>query len=257
MNVRTATVLEVDQDVQTARTAARGILAAASNLRTADAGDLLARAKRVAAIAAEHAAAVDRDSRFPDEAIAAARAERLLGIAVPHELGGEGASTAEIIDICYTLGRACASTAMIYAMHQTKAACLVRHGRSSPWYQLLLRRLGSEQLLFASSTTEGQNGGDVRNSAAPITRNGSRIGLERQATVISYGKAADAVVTTARRAADSASSDQVLVTFLKQDYTLQPLVGWDAFGMRGTCSEGFKLVASGSSEQIVPVDYDK
>jgi acyl-CoA dehydrogenase len=257
MNVRTATVLEVDQDVQTARTAARGILAAASNLRTADAGDLLARAKRVAAIAAEHAAAVDRDSRFPDEAIAAARAERLLGIVVPHELGGEGASNAEIIDICYTLGRACASTAMIYAMHQTKAACLVRHGRSSPWYQLLLRRLGSEQLLFASSTTEGQNGGDVRNSAAPITRSGSRIGLERQATVISYGKAADAIVTTARRAADSASSDQVLVTFLKQDYTLEPLVGWDAFGMRGTCSEGFKLVASGSSEQIVPVGYDK
>jgi len=257
MNVRTAKVLEVDQDVQTARSAARGILAAASNLRAADAGDLLARAKRVAAIAAEHAATVDRDSRFPDEAVAAARTERLLGIAVPRELGGEGASIAEIIDICYTLGRACASTAMIYAMHKTKVACLVRHGRSSPWYQLLLRRLGSEQLLFASSTTEGQSGGDVRNSAAPITRNGSRIGLERQATVISYGKAADAVVTTARRAADSGSSDQVLVTFLKQDYTLEPLVGWDAFGMRGTCSEGFKLVASGSSEQIVPVSYDK
>ncbi|MGB6504858.1 MAG: acyl-CoA dehydrogenase family protein, partial [Xanthobacteraceae bacterium] len=205
----------------------------------------------------EHAAAVDRDSRFPEEAMAAIRAERLLGIAVPRELGGEGASITEIIDICYALGRACASTAMIYAMHQTKVACLVRHGRGSPWYQLLLRRLGSEQLLFASSTTEGQSGGDVRNSAAAITRNGSRIRLERQATVISYGKAADAIVTTARRGADSASSDQVLVTFLKQDYTLEPLVGWDAFGMRGTCSEGFKLVASGSGEQIVPVSYDK
>ncbi|MGC1328305.1 MAG: acyl-CoA dehydrogenase family protein [Xanthobacteraceae bacterium] len=257
MNVRTATVLEVDQDVQTARTAARGILAAASNLRADAAGELPARAKRVAAIAAEHAAAVDRDSRFPEEAMAAIRAERLLGIAVPRELGGEGASITEIIDICYALGRACASTAMIYAMHQTKVACLVRHGRGSPWYQLLLRRLGSEQLLFASSTTEGQSGGDVRNSAAAITRNGSRIRLERQATVISYGKAADAIVTTARRGADSASSDQVLVTFLKQDYTLEPLVGWDAFGMRGTCSEGFKLVASGSGEQIVPVSYDK
>ncbi len=257
MNVRTATVLEVDQDVKAARSAARGILGAASNLRAADAGDLPTRAKKVAAIAAEHAAAVDRDSRFPDEAMAAARAERLLGIAVPRELGGEGASTAAIIDICYTLGRACASTAMIYAMHQTKVACLVRHGRGSPWYQLLLRRLANEQLLFASSTTEGQNGGDLRNSAAPITRDGSRIGLERQATVISYGKAADAIVTTARRAADAASSDQVLITLLKQDYTLEPLVGWDAFGMRGTCSEGFRLVASGSSEQIVPVSYDK
>ena len=27
--------------------------------------------------------------------------------------------------------------------------------------------------------------------------------------------------------------------------------------MRGTCSEGFKLAASGSSEQILPVSYDK
>ena len=49
------------------------------------------------------------------------------------------------------------------------------------------------------------------------------------------------------------SSDQVLVAFLKDDYTLEPLVGWDALGMRGTCSDGFKLVASGASEQILPV----
>ena len=98
MNARTATVLEVEQDVQTARNAARGILTAAGNLRAAGAADLVRRAERVAAVAAEHAAAVDRDSRFPDKAIAAARAERLLGIAVPPELGGEGASIAEIVD---------------------------------------------------------------------------------------------------------------------------------------------------------------
>ena len=55
------------------------------------------------------------------------------------------------------LGRDCASTAMIYAMHQTKVACLVRHGRGSAWHQRLLRRLCAEQLLLASSTTEGQS----------------------------------------------------------------------------------------------------
>jgi len=257
MNARSATVLEVDKDVQTARKAARGILAAAGNLHAAGRADLIARAGKVAAIATAHAAAVDRDSRFPEEAIAAARAERLLGIAVPRELGGEGAGISEIIDVCYALGRACASTAMIYAMHQTKVACLTRHGRSSAWHQLFLRRLCNEQLLLASSTTEGQGGGDVRNSAAAIERDGARIALERQATVISYGKAADGIVTTARRSADAASSDQVLVAFLKQDYTLEPLSGWDAFGMRGTCSEGFKLAASGSSDQILPVSYDK
>jgi acyl-CoA dehydrogenase len=257
MNARTVAVLEADQDVQAARQATRGILIAASNFPAMNAVDLRSRIEKVAAVAAAHATAVDRESRFPQEAIAAARAERLLGIAVPRELGGEGAGIAEIADVCYALGRACASTAMIYAMHQTKVACIVRHGQGNAWHQLLLRRLANEQLLLASSTTEGQSGGNVRNSSAPIERDGSRISLKRQATVISYGKAADGIVTTARRSAEAASSDQILVAFLKQDYTLEPVSGWDAFGMRGTCSEGFKLSASGSSEQILPVSYDK
>ena len=262
MKARTATLLEVDQDVETVRHATRGLVTAANNLSAAGAVDLRVRTEKVASVAAAHAAAVDRESRLPEEAVAAARIERLFGIAVPKEFGGEGAGIAAVADVCYALGRACASTAMIYAMHQTKVACIVRHfenseGQSSGWHQLLLRRLAGEQLLLASSTTEGQSGGDVRNSAAPIERKGARISLERQATVISYGKAADGIVTTARRSADAASSDQVLVAFLRADYTLEPLSGWDAFGMRGTCSEGFNLVASGTSEQILPIGYDK
>jgi acyl-CoA dehydrogenase len=112
-------------------------------------------------------------------------------------------------------------------------------------------------MLLASSTTEGNRGGDVRNSAAPIEMHDSHIRLERAATVISYGEAAEGVVTTARRSADAASGDQVLVVFLKENYTLERMIGWDALGMRGTCSGGFKLVASGASEQILPVGYDE
>jgi len=92
----------------------------------------------------------------------------------------------------------------------------------------------------------------VRSSEAPIERSGSRISLERRATVISYGANADAIVTTARRAADAAASDQVLVVFLKEDYSLEPLVAWDTLGMRGTCSAGFTLRAGGDSDQILP-----
>jgi acyl-CoA dehydrogenase len=253
MNLRTATL----QGVPTSKDQARGKLIAGALAHAAGAPDFASRAEQVAAVAAEHAAAVDGNSRFPAEAIAAARAARLMGVAVPRELGGEGASISDVMDVCYVLGRACASTAMVYAMHQTKVACVVRHGKGSAWHQLLLRRLCTEQMLLASSTTEGQGGGDVRNSAAPIERHDARIALERQATVISYGEAADGLVTTARRSPDAASADQVLVVFLKQDYTLQRLCGWDALGMRGTCSGGFKLVASGKSEQILPVSYDK
>ena len=243
------------QGVPGASAVVRGKVAAGSV--APGAASLASRAEKVAAVAAEHAVAVDRDSRFPAEAMAAARAERRMGIAVPRELGGEGAGIGDVLDVCYVLGRACAATAMVYAMHQTKVACLARHGSGSAWHRLLLRRLCNDQMLLASSTTEGQSGGDVRNSAAPIERQDSRIALERQATVISYGEAADGIVTAARRAADAPSTDQVLVVFLKQDYALERLSGWDALGMRGTCSGGFMLVASGTSEQILPVSYDK
>ena len=127
------------------------------------------------------------------------------------QFGGDGASISDVTDMCYTLGRACSSTAMIFAMHQTKVACLVRHGRGSAWHETLMRRVAAEQLLLASSTTEGQDGGNVRSSAAAVERDGASISLVRNATVISYGAQADGIVTIARRAADAAASDQVLV----------------------------------------------
>src|SRR5579883_216708 len=235
---------------------ARGLLIAEAR-GAAGAESVAARIEKVAATASAHAVAVDREARFPIEAMAAARAERLLGIGVPREFDGEGAGIADLADICYALGRVCASTALIYAMHQTKVACIARHGRASAWHQSLLRRICSEQMLLASSTTEGERGGDIRNSAAAVERHGDRISLERNATVISYGEAADGIVTTARRSAEAANADQVLVVLLKQDYRLERQIAWDALGMRGTCSAGFKLIASAAAEQIVPARYEE
>jgi len=54
---------------------------------------------------------------------------------------------------------------------------------------------------------------------------------------------ADGIVTTARRAADAAGSDQVLLVLLKADYTLERLQAWDTLGMRGTHSEGSRCGA--------------
>jgi acyl-CoA dehydrogenase len=254
MNVQSTTAQD-HRAAQVAKVAGAEIAELAAT-RTA-AADLRARTDAVAATAAANAVAVDRDARFPQEAIAAARSQRLLGITVPHDLGGEGASISDVVDVCYSLGRACASTAMIYAMHQTKVALVARHGRNSAWHERLLRRLASEQLLLASSTTEGQGGGDVRKSSAPIEQQGDRIALERSAMVISYGEQADGIVTTARRSSEASTSDQVLVVFLKEDYALERLVGWDTLGMRGTCSSGFKLKATGGSEQILPQAYER
>ncbi len=215
------------------------------------------RAEAAAAVAAEHATAVDRDARFPGEAIAALKRHRLLGMAVPREFGGEGASMADVADVCFKLGRACSSAAMVFAMHQIKVACVMRHACGSAWHEAMLRRLCDEQMLLASSTTEGQNGGNVRSSAAAIeSETDDAIVLDRESTVISYGAEADGIVTTARRSSEAAGSDQVLVVLLREHYRLEPVLQWDTLGMRGTCSAGFRLRARGSADQVLPVAYE-
>ncbi len=214
--------------------------------------DFTARAAQVAAIAARHADEADRDARFPAEAIAALRDARLLGMAIPREFGGDGASIHDVMEVCYALGRACSATAMIFAMHQVKIACIVRHGRGQDWMDAMMRRIADAQLLMGSSTTEGNNGGNVRSSAAAAEISDGRFTLLRDASVISYGAECDGIVTTARRAVDASTSDQVLVVLRKEDYKLEITQGWDTLGMRGTRSTGFKLEASGVPEQILP-----
>jgi acyl-CoA dehydrogenase len=210
-----------------------------------------------ATVAAAEADDVDQKGRFPTEAIDAARVHKLLGAQIPVRFGGFGASIYDVTEMCYTLGRACSSAAMIFAMHQTKVACLVRHGTGSDYHEKLMRRVAAEQMLLASSTTEGQNGGNIRSSAAAVEHNAAEITLVRNATVISYGAQADGIVTIARRADNAVASDQVLLAITKDDYTLTPSMGWETLGMRGTCSAGFELKVRAPADRIFPESYEK
>ncbi|RDJ09683.1 acyl-CoA dehydrogenase family protein [Rhizobium grahamii] len=217
--------------------------------------DLAARVARVAAIAAKHADSVDFDGRFPHEAVGAMRAERLLGIQIPRQFGGEGATIAEIAELCSMLGQACAAAAMVFAMHHIKLCSLVEHGGESEWHRTFMRRVAVEQLLIASATTEGGIGGNLRNSICAIEVEGDTCRLQKDATVISYGSYADAIMITSRAHANAASSDQVLTVFLKEQYALEKTHAWNTLGMRGTCSDGFLFKGEASAEQILPKPF--
>jgi acyl-CoA dehydrogenase len=204
---------------------------------------------------APHAEAVDRDARFPREAFAALKAERLLSCYVPVEHGGMGLSIVDLTRICEALAAYCGSTAMIFAMHQIQVGCIVHHALGSEFFRGYVRELVERQLLLASATTEIHIGGDVRTSSCAVVREGGRFTLEKQAPVISYGEDADAILVTARRDADAGPSEQVHVLVGREDRTLEPLSSWDTLGFRGTCSLGFTLRAQGDADQILPTPY--
>lgn len=217
---------------------------------------LAQRAQRAAAVAALHADTVDRDGRFPLEAVTALKAERLLGLQIPSQFGGEGAGLREIADVCSTLGQACSSAAMVFAMHHIKVASLVAHGLESAWHCHLMERIAQEQLLVASSTTEAGIGGDLRTSFCAVETTGTVFALGKDASVISYGTQADLILATARRHPEAAGSDQVLVALFANQISLERRSVWDTLGMRGTCSDGFRLEARDIPvEQILPKPF--
>jgi acyl-CoA dehydrogenase len=218
-------------------------------------GSLHDRAVRVASVAKAYADSVDQRSCFPEEAVNAMKAERLLSVQVPTELGGEGASTAKIAEICSIIGQSCASSAMVFAMHHIKLSSLVEHGVRSDWHRGFMRRIVSEQLLLGSATTEGGIGGNLRNSICAIEVEDGICRLTKDATVISYGATADAILITSRAHKDAATTDQVMTVFLKDQYSLVKTQEWDTLGMRGTCSEGFLFTGEAPAEQIFPKPF--
>lgn len=218
-------------------------------------GSLTERAARVAAVARAFADQVDQKSRFPVEAVDAMRAERLLSIQIPAELGGEGARTGEIAELCSIIAQSCASSAMVFAMHHIKLSSLVEHGAGTEFPRGFMRRIVSEQLLIASATTEGGIGGNLRNSICAIEVEGDTCRLTKDATVISYGAHADAILITSRAHKDAVSTDQVMTVFTKDQYSILKTQDWDTLGMRGTCSEGYLFTGEAPAEQIFPKPF--
>ena len=86
-------------------------------------------------VAAPNADEVDRDARFPSEAIEALRDEQALSAFIPTELGGGGLAFETIAAACFELGRRCGASAMIFAMHQIQVVTIVRHLEDADWFE--------------------------------------------------------------------------------------------------------------------------
>lgn len=209
-------------------------------------------------VAAAHAEAVDRDARFPRETLSALKEAGLLSAGVPQALGGAGLSLGEQARLCAALATQCGASAMVLAMHYNQLACLTRHvggGPGSAPLQAYLRELVHEQYLLASMTSEQGTFGNTRTSICAVEVQGDTYRLTKDATTGSYCAEADAILITCRRHADATASDQALVLARKGQYTLTQTSEWDTLGMRGTCSPGFRIEASGPAWQVLECPF--
>src|SRR4030088_1528264 len=108
-----------------------------------------------------HATDVDRDHRFPREAIEAARELGLLGILVPPEYGGAGHDHLAFTICVEELARACASTSVIVDVHNSVATEPVLLFGSEGQKRAWLPRLARGEVLGAFALTEPSSGSDA------------------------------------------------------------------------------------------------
>ena len=195
-------------------------------------GSIIERARAIGPVLAEHAARHDREGTFVAEAYAALHESGLLRAGVPVELGGDGATVAELTALQRELGHWCGSTALASSMHQHVVAFTAwRYRRGLPGAEATLRRVAEEGILLVST-----GGGDYThpNGEAVKVDGGYRVsGHKRFASQSAHGT----VMSTMFTYDDPEQGLRVLnvaVPIAAEGVTVSD--NWDTLGMRGTAS---------------------
>ncbi len=108
------------------------------------------------------AAEVDREHRFPQEAIVQMGPLGLLGLNVPEEWGGAGSDYLAAAILYEELGRGCGSTALTVEAHLSLGCAPFVYYGSDALKQKFLTRLAAGEILGALALTEPGAGSDLK-----------------------------------------------------------------------------------------------
>lgn len=199
--------------------------------------DWVALMKRLGEDFAKRSAAHDEDDSFVAENYAALKEHGAFAAGVPAELGGGGASHAELCDMLRELARHCSSTALAFSMHTHPIAAQAynwRAGNKAP--EGLLKRVAAEKLICSTS-----GGSDWLNGSGKLEKVEGGFRLTGRKIFGSGGPAADLLLTMGiyDDPKDGPTIIHVPVPFKAEGVKI--LNTWKVMGMRGTGSHDISL----------------
>ena len=187
---------------------------------------------------APHAVAVDRENRFPTEAVTALQSAGLLGLTVPADHGGLGQSFRTTVAVLDEIAQRDASTAMIYLMHLCGIACYASRPETAG--QQLRDAAAGKHL----STLAFSERGSRSHFWAPVSQAEARNGqvvLNAEKSWVTSAGFADGYVVSSRAPGATGFLDSTLYLVLRGDPGVAVDGPWDALGMRGNASAPVKL----------------
>ncbi|WP_103501747.1 MULTISPECIES: acyl-CoA dehydrogenase [unclassified Streptomyces] len=141
--------------------------------RPAEEHDMLRESVRALAEAkiAPHAAAVDEEGRFPQEALDALVANDLHAVHVPEEFGGAGADALATVIVIEELARVCASSSLIPAVNKLGSLPVQLSG-SKELQAKYLSPLARGEVMFSYCLSEPDAGSDAGGMKTRAVRDG-------------------------------------------------------------------------------------
>ncbi|MEV5610974.1 acyl-CoA dehydrogenase family protein [Streptomyces sp. NPDC052225] len=141
--------------------------------RPSEEHDLLRETVRALADAkiAPHAAAVDEDARFPQEALDALVAAELAAVHVPEEYGGAGADALATVIVIEEVARACVSSSLIPAVNKLGSLPVILSG-SEELKKKYLGPLAKGDAMFSYCLSEPDAGSDAAGMKTRAVRDG-------------------------------------------------------------------------------------
>jgi alkylation response protein AidB-like acyl-CoA dehydrogenase len=205
-------------------------------MNDANQGLWIAAAEELGQVFSERAMASDRDGAFVSDNYRELKARKLMSAGVPGELGGGGASHAELCEMIRTMARHCPATALAFSMHtHLVAAAVWRHRHGQPAAALLSQVAKGELVLVSTGA------GDWLDSTGTATRVDGGFRVTANKRFASGSPAGDLAITSAPH--DDPAEGALVLHFVVPLSAEGVRVGndWDTLGMRATGSHTLAL----------------
>ena len=176
---------------------------------------------------------LDREGIFPAEAMKRLAELDLTGIPYPSEYGGAGADYVSYALVIEELARACASTAVVLAVHTLAASPIMQFGTPEQKAKFLPMLTGHE-VLGAFALTEAGAGTDAGALKTTATLDGDSYVINGAKTFITNGDEAGLVILMAK--AGPGEGTKGISAFIVEKSVSDFVVGnrEDKMGMRGS-----------------------
>jgi alkylation response protein AidB-like acyl-CoA dehydrogenase len=186
---------------------------------------------------------VDRDGRFPADAVAELARSGLLGLGLPEPYGGLAGGPVDVVEVVEQVAGACASTGMVFVMHLVAAQTLLagtRDGDDGPKGRALHAMAHGRHLSTLAYSERGSRG----HFWAQVSRaqpSGGGLVIDADKTFATSAGHVDSYVlaTGAPGESDALASDLYLVD--GDAPGLEVAARFDGLGLRGNASAPLRV----------------